>query len=130
MRLYIGGCFQGKTDYVEKLWKQEHPQKPMQMAQGDDILLPLSGRVDILNHYHLLVRRLLEQQQDVWACTRQILEDNPDIWILCDEVGMGIVPADAAERRYRETVGRCCCTLAKEARQVERILCGRGMRIK
>lgn len=130
MRLYIGGCFQGKSDYVQELWNREHPQKSVRVSDGADVSLDHPGQIGILNHYHLLVRRLLEQKQDAWAYTRRLLEQNPDIWIICDEVGMGIVPEDARERRYRETVGRCCCALAKEAGQVERILCGRGLRIK
>lgn len=130
MRLYIGGCFQGKTDYVQNLWKQEYPQKDIQMMEGAEIHLPLSGNIDILNHYHLLVKRLLEQGEDVCGAAEKLLKDYPDLWVICDEVGMGIVPTNAMERRYREAVGRCLCVLAKEAQQVERIVCGRGMRIK
>lgn len=133
MRLYIGGCCQGKTNYVKDCWQQEHPQATARILNGADLSPEaLEGCVpaDILNHYHLLVRSGLEQGRDVLSDTRRLLENNPDLWVICDEVGMGIVPVDAFERRFRETVGRCCCLLAKEAQQVERILCGRGMRIK
>lgn len=53
-----------------------------------------------------------------------------DSVIICDEVGLGIVPADKEERIYRQAVGRLCCRLAERADSVERVFCGIGMRIK
>lgn len=59
-----------------------------------------------------------------------LLEANPDVVILCDEVGCGVVPVDPSERAWREEVGRLCCALARRAGRVERIFCGLSMVLK
>ena len=59
-----------------------------------------------------------------------LLEVNPGVVILCDEVGCGVVPVDPAERAWREEVGRLCCALAQRADRVERIFCGLSMVLK
>ena len=59
-----------------------------------------------------------------------LLEANPDVVILCDEVGCGVVPVDPSERAWREEVGRLCCALARKAGRVERIFCGLSMVLK
>ena len=59
-----------------------------------------------------------------------LLEVNPGVVILCDEVGCGVVPVDPAERAWREEVGRLCCDLAQRAQRVERIFCGLSMVLK
>lgn len=59
-----------------------------------------------------------------------LIEHNPDIIFICDEVGNGIVPIEKSERDYRECVGRVLCVLAKEADRVERVHCGIGQVIK
>ena len=45
-------------------------------------------------------------------------------YVLCREVGCGVVPIHLAERRWREEVGRLCCRLAREAAGVVRLWCG------
>lgn len=136
MRLYVGGCFQGKLEYVLS-GGDWNPQGRQDDGTGTAVVLdgemyPLENpeHAEILNHFHLLVRRLVMEERDVWNYVEQILVVNPRITIICDEVGMGLVPADAFERNYREAVGRCCCMLAQRAERVERIVCGRGMKIK
>ena len=50
--------------------------------------------------------------------------------IVSDEIGSGIVPIDQNDRLWRETVGRALCTIARQAEQVIRVVCGIGVRIK
>ena len=59
-----------------------------------------------------------------------LLEANPNVVLLCDEVGCGVVPVDPAERAWREEVGRLCCELAQKAARVERIFCGLSLVLK
>ena len=59
-----------------------------------------------------------------------LLEANPEVIVLCDEVGCGVVPVDPGERAWREEVGRLCCALAQKAGRVERIFCGLSMVLK
>lgn len=50
--------------------------------------------------------------------------------VISAEVGYGLVPIDAFERKYREAVGRVNCYLAGEAEQFYRVVCGEGERLK
>lgn len=53
-----------------------------------------------------------------------------DKYICCDEVGLGVVPIDFAEREFRDEVGRTLCALAKRAERVFRVIAGIGQRIR
>ena len=44
--------------------------------------------------------------------------------VIATEVGGGVVPADPAERAWRERAGRLSCQLAERAEVVVRVLCG------
>ena len=44
--------------------------------------------------------------------------------VICDELGCGLVPMDAFDRKYREACGRVSCYLAGQAEQVIRMVCG------
>lgn len=59
-----------------------------------------------------------------------LLAANPDVIIVCDEVGCGVVPIGGADRAWREAVGRLCCQLAERAEAVYRISCGLAIRLK
>ena len=61
---------------------------------------------------------------------QSLLEGNENRILVTEEIGCGIVPADPFERMYREETGRVCCLAAAEARQVWRVCCGLGQRIK
>ncbi len=61
---------------------------------------------------------------------RLLIEKNPDLVIVSDEVGYGVVPIDRLEREYREQAGRCMELLAASAGQVYRVVCGIGMKLK
>ncbi len=62
--------------------------------------------------------------------TEELLRRNPDAVILCDEIGLGIVPMDKRERLWREAVGRCCQRIAAQAQQVIRVVCGLSQVLK
>lgn len=44
--------------------------------------------------------------------------------VIATEVGCGVVPADPAERAFREHAGRLACLLAERADTVVRVCCG------
>ena len=55
---------------------------------------------------------------------------NPDVILVSQEVGYGVVPVDAFDRKYREAVGRVCTKLAAYSHKVTRVVCGIGTVIK
>ncbi|MCD8348869.1 MAG: bifunctional adenosylcobinamide kinase/adenosylcobinamide-phosphate guanylyltransferase [Lachnospiraceae bacterium] len=70
---------------------------------------------------------LEEQAQDFSAW---LFQRNPEIIIVSNELGYGIVPMEKNDRLWRETVGRICTCLAAEANEVVRVVCGIGGRLK
>lgn len=127
MELYIGGYAQGKLNYVLK-------QKGIPMDKVMDAsVIPeggIGGEIRIVNHFHLFVRSCLREGRDPEELVAAITADNPDLILISDEVGNGIVPMEAEEREYRERLGRILCGLAEKAGKVERIICGIGQRLK
>ncbi|MEI7883853.1 MAG: bifunctional adenosylcobinamide kinase/adenosylcobinamide-phosphate guanylyltransferase [Clostridia bacterium] len=124
MKLIIGGVAQGKLDYV----LQRYGLTPKDIWPGVD----LSSLEDykIINNLQLLVAKMLENGRDAQTEILAAVRTNPHIIIIAAEIGCGIVPIEQKDRIWREVHGRLCCELAKEATEVIRIFCGRGMVIK
>lgn len=126
MELYVGGAHQGKLEYVLNRL-QLMPSMVVDGATCDDTAL---RQASVIDQFHLYLRRLLEQQKDVMAAVDALLAAHPDVILLLDEIGCGIVPMDAFERQYRDVVGQVGCILAKRADHVERVICGIGQVLK
>lgn len=124
MELIIGGMAQGKLSYVLE------QRGALPVTDGAVCSIEEAFSAVILRRFHLFLRRLLEEDADAEACTKKLMQCNPNCIILCDEIGCGIVPIDAFERNYRETVGRCCCLVAEHSDRVVRITCGLPQVIK
>ncbi len=52
------------------------------------------------------------------------------VWLVTNEVGLGIVPADALSRRYRDLLGRCNQRVAAVADRVTFVVAGLPLRVK
>ncbi len=127
MTLITGGACQGKLAYARGLFEKE---RDIAVADGesagpDEILC-----ADIWNHFHRWVRRMLETGEEPGPALEEILSARPDLVIVTQEVGCGLVPVDAFERKYRETAGRLGCRLAKRAGRVVLVTCGIPMTLK
>ena len=132
MRLIIGGTCQGKTTYLtDQLGVSES-----YVINGETIAesaTVLSDDTAAVNHLHLYIRRSLEKgltQEEIQTEILSWLKKNPELILVSDEIGYGIVPMDAFEREYREVAGRICCVLAQKAETVIRVCCGLGSVIK
>lgn len=143
MELYIGGAWQGKLDYVlKKKSRQMQEGERLNAAEPMAALTVLDGKTcnaevqqelrdaAVLNHLHLLIQRRLQAGLPLDCLIEQIYAVNSDMILICDEVGLGIVPLTKEDRQYREAVGRVLCQAAQQSDVVERILGGIGMRIK
>lgn len=111
MIFVIGGMAQGKNEYAKAQY----------------------GDYEIICDYQNTIRSNLQRGEDAMAEASKLLETVEDLdhlVIVCDEVGYGLVPIDAFERSYRETVGRVSCYFASRATEVVRIVAGLPMRIK
>lgn len=150
MEVYFGGAFQGKLEYVlEK-------KGCLKVADGAGCSLKDIKEAQVLNHLHLYIKRLTYKEGAVYNTTvddtitaddtitvdttaktmpaaeiiNDIYEANPDIILICDEVGGGIVPLKKEDRIYREAVGRALCCAVKKSDRVERVMCGIGQCLK
>lgn len=110
MILIIGGVAQGKLDFTKSIGYDP--------ANDNNVIYKLND----------IIKDLLSQEKDVNTCVLELVTN--DSVVVCDEVGNGIVPMVKEERVYRETVGRVCCEIAKQADEVYRVFCGIGTRLK
>ncbi|MCD7843742.1 MAG: bifunctional adenosylcobinamide kinase/adenosylcobinamide-phosphate guanylyltransferase [Clostridiales bacterium] len=122
MRLIIGGAGQGKLSYALCTYNCTPADVTETFSSAR------TGR--IFDRFHAAVRAALEAGESPQRLTEELLKANPDVIILCDEVGCGVIPVQPEERVWRETVGRLCCDLAEQAESVERVFCGLSMRLK
>lgn len=125
MELIIGGAYQGKRAYANNLYTISTST----YLDGETCAFELK-RVTGMYHLHRFIYRLLKEGKDPMRTCEQLIEKNPHIIFISDEIGYGIVAMDAFDRIYRETCGRVCCMLAQKAKRVHRVVCGIGSVIK
>lgn len=71
-----------------------------------------------------------QMQPAALRSAERICRENPEVIIICDEIGCGIVPLEKSDRDYRENVGRIMCRVVERAEHVERLICGIPQRLK
>ena len=105
MKLVIGGAFQGKLDFAKKMTGKETG-----WADGAAVLKETGTAPE--------------------AELEELLQKNPEICIVTNELGYGVVPIEPFDRKWREKTGRICTELAAKADSVTRVVCGIGILLK
>ena len=129
VHLIIGGAFQGKLQYAETLyskicWYDGAECQPEQLEKE-------LTKIDGIAHFELLVRRWMEDGRETEELTGLLMNRRKGLVVLIsDEIGYGLVPVDAFERKYREAHGRLMTDLAAQAQRVDRVVCGIGTRLR
>ena len=119
MILVIGGAFQGKYTFAsEELGIKDG------WAVGDFCRVHEIYECRAIHHFHDYVKRALKDHYDLSKLVPNLLEKNPDICILTNEMGYGVVPTDAFERELRDRLGSICIELAENSDVVYRMICG------
>ena len=124
MEMIIGGAYQGKTDYA----KEKYPELGWidgAYAAEDDLMIAQG-----VYNFHEYIREELKRCGDVSELAERLISQNPKLVIVSQEVGYGVVPVDAFDRKYIEAVGRVCTKLAAYSQKVTRVVCGIGTVIK
>lgn len=124
MEMIIGGAYQGKRAYAKNLFPDVKWKCGAEITEEE--LLEAEG----VFAFHEYIRKALKAGEDLSVLAEKLIKNNPEVILVSEEVGYGIVPADAFERQYREAVGRVCTALAAESRKVTRVVCGIGMVLK
>lgn len=120
MKLYIGGKENGQRELAAK----ETGCAPVLCSPEAALSSPC------IDAFHQTIRALLQTGGNAQAFARQLVQENPSAVIVCDEIGLGIVPLDPFERLWREETGRALCILAESAERVVRVYCGIAQVIK
>lgn len=128
MKLIIGGCGQGKLRYVCDTYECE--PKLIYDSCLPELDKEVCLEVVVVNHFHQYVRDIVQHADQSTLNVKELLEKYPNCVIISDEVGNGIVPMDAFERKYRDCLGNLLIELAKSADEVVRVICGLGQKIK
>lgn len=136
MKLYIGGMAQGKLEYV----LQQYGRENCLVINGSDMTgdEAFSGFVSggskitylVMNQFHVWVRELLLKELPAEEIVEDFLHQYPEIILICDEVGNGIVPLMKEDREFRERLGRILIRIAGQSEEVWRIICGLAQRLK
>lgn len=126
MKLIIGGAFQGKKAYAI----QHFGLSQQEMADGANASYEDIFSCRCLYHFHEWIGKRLKEGRELTNLAAELEERNPELVLVSNELGYGVVPIDAFDRTYRETTGRVCTKIAEKASQVVRVVCGIGMVIK
>ncbi|MCD8155445.1 MAG: bifunctional adenosylcobinamide kinase/adenosylcobinamide-phosphate guanylyltransferase [Clostridiales bacterium] len=124
MEMIIGGAFQGKESYAREKYPEIKWKKGTELTEEE--LFAAEGVLDFQEY----VRRCLLEGKELSDFSKRLFQENPDLILVSQEVGYGVVPVDAFDREYREAVGRVCTELAGCSARVTRVVCGIGMVIK
>ena len=89
MEMIIGGAFQGKSDYAKEkhpeiCWKNGGKLEEYQLMKAEGVL-----------DFQEFIRKELKAGHDVAGLAEKLAEGNPDIVVVSQEVGYGVVPMDA-----------------------------------
>ena len=122
--MIIGGAYQGKAAYA----KAQFPDVDWKFGGEitEEELLKAEGILGVQEY----IRKALKAGEDLTGLAEKLAQQDTDVILVSEEVGYGIVPADAFERQYREAVGRVCTALAAKSRRVTRVVCGIGTVLK
>lgn len=120
MKLIIGGAFQGKSAAA----KETFPG--IDWCDGRTCGMEEIFTCGGIFHLEAYIRRRLKESPDMEAegFVNLLEEKNPQAVLVSDEVGCGLVPVDAFDRKYRELTGRICTCIAERADTVIRVVCG------
>ena len=107
MILVLGARASGKRTFVESLGVARE-----EMADG-----VLDDRPALFNLQDLVA----ENPDDIDALVEPLAQKR---FVICNEVGAGVIPAEKEQIIWREKTGRLCTLLAQKADVVVRMVCG------
>lgn len=123
MKMIIGGAYQGQIQWAQEQYKN------IEWIDGADCSFQEIFTCQGILNFHLYVKRMLQSEPER-DLAKELVEGNPNLIIVSNEVGYGLVPVEAFERTYREATGRICTVLAAASDEVVRVVMGIGTRIK
>ena len=120
--------YQGKLAYAKKQNPYIH-WTDGELCEGDNIF-EAEGVFHFEKYIQSMIKKENWSEKEAIDFASKLTKKCPDIVIVTQEIGYGLVPVDAFDRRYRELTGRICTVLAANSDQVDRVVCGIGVTIK
>lgn len=153
--LIIGGCSQGKTAFAKKNFKEYNidlssydsfMQRLMETSidkTDDDINNDTYDNMDdninnyiyddkqgfFIDNFHILMKNMLDNNAGYKMLVTKLVQKKGWL-VISDEIGCGLVPIEACDRRWREETGRMLTLIADHSDEVYRIFSGIAQRIK
>ena len=124
MIMIIGGAYQGKLAFAKKIYTD------VTWADGKVCLKEEIYSGGGIYEFLLFIERKIKEGEPIDDLAEELIRKNPELILITDEIGYGIVPVDRMEREYRELTGRVCTRLAAYSEKVYRVMCGIGQVIK
>lgn len=125
MILIFGGAHQGKREFVAK--KYGYDIDDMYDCEKTGLIGFDKPVIINLEAYVLAAINRGENPVSYIAANRGELSDKI---VIVTDIGSGIVPLAKEQRLWRDNVGKVLQILSREARDVFRIFCGLGERLK
>ena len=126
MKMVIGGAFQGKTAYAQRTFGISEED----WADGEVCTSGELFHCRGVRHFHEFIKRSMLRKENLSMFAKELCSKNPDIVIVTNELGYGVVPPDRFDREFRETDARICTELAAFSDEVHRVVCGLGVVLK
>lgn len=123
MILVIGGFYQGKREYAKEVLGANR------LIGGEEATLEGLKACDGVYHFQDYLQKVWKEEEHLWKHCKQILQENPNLILLMEEMGCGLLPLEKKEREYLNQMGSIMQALRKEAKEVHRVVCGIGKRI-
>lgn len=139
---FVATATAGDADMAERIARHQEErsarfqtvEEPLALAA---VLSTLPHRARIVDCLTLWVANLLfadrtdaEMHDAFDELARALIVSEGDTWVVTNEVGLGIVPADPLSRRYRDLLGRCNQRVAAAADRVTFLVAGLPLRVK
>lgn len=125
MIFIFGGKMQGKLQYAKQTFGNELTVSDLGSTDLDSAL---SG--DIIINVQDAVRSVLQSGGDPVEYFGRYTKKLAGKILIGTEIGCGIVPADAAEREWRDQTGWVYQLLSQNAQRVDRVWAGIGQTLK
>ncbi len=127
MHVIIGGAYNGKRDYVRTMVEGKEVQ--WKRMGTKDACVSESSRVMVFTEIEKWLAETELPEAEAIDFVLEAMVGHDAIVILTD-IGRGIVPIDAQQRKLRDTCGRLYQRLMAEADEVTRIWYGLAQTIK
>ena len=104
MKMIIGGAYQGKLAYAKKQNPYIH-WTDGELCEGDNIF-EAEGVFHFEKYIQSMIKKENWSEKEAIDFASKLTKKCPDIVIVTQEIGYGLVPVDAFDRRYRELTGK------------------------